>query len=155
MKRKEKILVAVTVIMVIILIVCFYFDRSSALLSRTLAYDLPSDVKLVDIDKHGFLFYRVAYEARFEINPENPEEILTCFVEGYNDSGRMLSQEEFDIMTEAMYQNYYDYVDLKPNPAPGSYVWFQEADTPDGHHVMHFMDTEEGEHAYLYIYYVR
>ncbi len=155
MKKKDKILVAVTVIMVLILIVCFYFDRSSALLSRTLAYDLPSDVKLVDIDKHGFLFYRVAYEAKFEIDPENPEELLQCFVQGYEDSGRMLSQEEFDTMTEAMYVNYYDYVNLKPNPAPGSHVWFQEADTPDGHHVMHFMDVEEGEQAYLYIYYVR
>ncbi len=155
MKTKEKILVAVTVIMVIILIVCIYFDRSSALLARTLAYDLPSDVHLVDIDKHGFLFYRVGYEAKFEVDPGNPEEILTCFVQGYNDSGRMLTREEFDLMTGAMYENYYSYVELKPSPAPGSSIWFQEAETPEGHHVLHFIDIEEGNHAYLYIYYVR
>lgn len=155
MKTKEKILVAVTIIMVIILIVCFYFDRSSALLARTLAYDLPSDVRLVDIDKHGFLFYRVGYEAKFEVDAGNPEEILTCFVQGYEDSGRMLSREEFDLMTSAMYENYYSYVDIKPSPAPGSNIWFQEAETPEGHHVLHFLDIEEGDQAYLYIYYVR
>lgn len=155
MKTKEKILVAVTTIMVIILIVCAIYDRTPALMARTLAYDLPEDTRVVSVDKHGFMFYRVGYEAKVEIDPANPEEILTCFVQGYDDSGYMLSQEEFEAMTGYMYENYYSYVDLKPNPAPGSTVWFQEADTPDGHHVMHFMDIEEGDHAYLYIYYVR
>ena len=155
MQKKEKILVAVTVITLVLLIVCAFYDRSSALLDRTLAYRLPADTKLVDMDKHGFMFYRVAYEARVEIDPENPEELLTCFVEAYGDSGQMISGEEFTTMTEYMYNNYYSYVKLKPSPAPGSYVWMQESDTPDGHHVIHFIDLEAGDHAYLYIYYVR
>lgn len=155
MKKNEKILLAVTVIMVLVLIVCLYFDRSSALLSRTLAYKLPEDTELVDIDKHGFMFYRVGYEAKVEINPYNPEEILTCFVQGYGDSGRMLSESEFAALSSYMFDNYYSYVDLKPHPAPGSSVWMQEADIPGGHHVLHFIDIETGDRAYLYIYYVR
>ena len=155
MKTKEKVLVAVTAICVIVLIVCLIYDRSSALMERTLRYTLPEDTKLVDIDKHGFLFYRVSYEAKVEIDPENPEEILTCFVQGYDDSGRMLSGEEFEVMTSSMRESFYDYVDIWPHPAPGSYIWFQEADDKDGHHVLHFIDLAEGDHAYLYIYYVR
>lgn len=155
MKKKEKILVAVTVIMLVILAVCVVYDRTPALMSRTLAYDLPEDTKVVDIDKHGFLFYRVAYEAKVEIDPNNPEEILTCFVQGYGDSGRMLSHEEFTTMTDYMYENFYSYTNLHPTPSEGSYIWMQEADTEDGHHVLHFIDIEDEDHAYLYIYYVR
>ncbi len=155
MAKKDKILIAVTVIMLVILAVCFVYDRTPALMSRTLAYDLPEDTKVVDIDKHGFLFYRVAYEAKVEIDPENPEEILTCFVQGYGDSGRMLSMEEFTTMTDYMFENFYSYTTMHPTPSEGSYIWMHEADTEDGHHVLHFIDIEEGDHAYLYIYYVR
>ena len=155
MKKKEKILVAVTVIMLVILAVCVVYDRTPALMSRTLAYELPEDTKVVDIDKHGFLFYRVAYEAKVEIDPNNPEEILTCFVQAYGDSGRMLTMEEFTTMTDYMYENFYSYTSLHPTPSAGSYIWMQEADTEDGHHVLHFIDIEDEDHAYLYIYYVR
>lgn len=155
MKKKEKILVVVTVVMLVILAVCVVYDRTPALMRRTLAYELPEDTKLVDIDKHGFLFYRVAYEAKVEIDPENPEEILTCFVQGYGDSGRMLTMEEFTTMTDYMYENFYSYTSLHPTPSAGSYIWMQEADTEDGHHVLHFIDIEDEDHAYLYIYYVR
>ena len=154
-KKKEKILVAVTVIMLVILAVCVVYDRTPALMSRTLAYELPEDTKVVDIDKHGFLFYRVAYEAKVEIDPNNPEEILTCFVQAYGDSGRMLTMEEFTTMTDYMYENFYSYTSLHPTPSAGSYIWMQEADTEDGHHVLHFIDIEDEDHAYLYIYYVR
>jgi len=153
--KKEKILVAVTVVMLVILVVCAFYDRTPALMSRTLAYELPEDTKVVDIDKHGFLFYRVAYEAKVEIDPNNPEEILTCFVQAYGDSGRMLTMEEFTTMTDYMYENFYSYTSLHPTPSAGSYIWMQEADTEDGHHVLHFIDIEDEDHAYLYIYYVR
>lgn len=155
MSKKEKILVTVTTVMVIIMIACFVYDRTPALMSRTLAYTLPEDTKLVDIDKHGFLFYRVAYEAKVEIDANNPEELLTLFVQAYGDSGRMLSMEEYTTMTDYMFDNFYSYTKMHPSPAPGSYIWMQEADTADGHHVLHFIDIEEGDRAYLYIYYVR
>ncbi|MCR5201300.1 MAG: hypothetical protein K6C38_09330 [Saccharofermentans sp.] len=155
MEKKEKILVAVTILMVAILAACFYYDRNSALIHRTLPYKLPDDVKLVDIDKHGFLFYRVSYEAKYEINAYNPEEILTFFVQAYGDSGQMLSNSDYQTMAAYMFENYYSYVDLKPNPAPGSGVWMQEADLVGGHHVLNFIVLEPNEHAYLYVYYTR
>lgn len=155
MQKKEKILVAVTVIMVIILGVCLFYDRTSALMARTLSYDLPEGAKVVDIDKHGFLFYRIGYEAKVEINPEYPEDMLERFIDSYGESGRMLSGSEFATLASYMFDNYYSYVDIKPAPAPGSSVWMQEADIPGGHHVLHFLDIEEGDHSYLYIYYVR
>ena len=155
MQKKDKILAAVTILTVVILVVCVIYDRSSALMARTLAYTLPNDTKLIDIDKHGFLFYRVSYEAKVEINPEHPEEILTCFLEGYGDSGRMLSRDEFDTMTQYMFENFYSYVEIRPEPSSGTSIWMFETDTPEGHHILHFMDLEEGNHGYLYIYYVR
>lgn len=155
MKKKEKILVAVTVIMVLVLAVCAYFDRTSALMGRTLAYELPADTKVVDIDKHGFLFYRVGYEAKVEINPENPEEILDLFTTCYGNTGEQLSYSDFEATANYMFENFYSYVSLKPQPLPGTGIWMQDSDTADGHHILHFIDLEEGNHAYLYIYYVR
>ncbi len=155
MSKKEKILVTVTVIMVLLLGVCLFYDRSSALMARTLAYELPSDTRLVDIDKHGFMFYRVGYEAKVEINPDNPEEILALFAQSYGNTGEQLSNSDFHTTAEYMFNNYYSYVSLKPQPLPGTGVWMQDSDTADGHHILHFIDLEEGDHAYLYIYYVR
>ncbi len=155
MQKKEKTLVAVTIVMVAILIVCLIYDRNSAVLRRTLPYSLPADTKLVDMDKHGFMFYRVGYEARVEIDPNNPEELLTCFFDAFGDAGEMLSGEDFAAMENYMFEHYYSYADIRPAPAPGSHVWMQEADIGDGHHVLHFIDIEAGDHAYLYIYYVR
>lgn len=155
MTKKEKILVTVTVIMVLLLGVCLFYDRSSALMARTLAYELPSDTRLVDIDKHGFMFYRVGYEAKVEINPECPEEILVLFDQNYGDIGEQLSNSEFETTANYMFDNYYSYVSLKPQPLPGTAVWMQDTETEDGHHILHLIDLEEGDHAYLYIYYVR
>ena len=155
MAKKEKILVTSTVIMLALLAVCAFYDRTSALMQRTLNYALPDDTRIVDVDKHGFLFYRVAYEVKVEIDPNNPEEVLACFVEGYGDSGRMLTHEEFTTMTDYMFDNFYSYTKMHPQPAAGSYVWMHEADTEDGHHVLHFIDVEADGSAYLYIYYVR
>ena len=156
MKPKEKILVFITVMMVVILLAAAFYDRSPALLRRTLAYELPDDVKLVDIDKHGFMFYRVGYEAKFEINPENPEEILSCFLDGYDFSGSMLSYNEYKgLETELFSDSMYSYVKLRPDPVAGSGVWSMEVITEDDHDILHFIDLEEGEHSYLYIYYVR
>lgn len=155
MAKKEKILVAVTVILVVIMAVCFYYDRSSALIRRTLPLKLPDDVKLVDIDKHGFLFYRVGYEAKFEINAYNPEEILEYFIQSYGDSGQMLPGADYQTMSDYMFENYYNYVDLKPHPAEGSGVWMMETDLEGGHHVLNFIVLEPNDHAYLYVYYTR
>ena len=155
MSKKEKTLIAVTVVMLLLLAVCLFYDRTSALMARTLGYELPSDTKLVDIDKHGFMFYRVGYEAKVEINPENPEEILTVFVEKFGDSGTPLSYSDYELTANYMFENYYSYVDIKPQPLDGTIIWMQEADLEGGHHVLHFIDLEEGDRAYLYIYYVR
>jgi len=155
MSKKEKILVTVTLIMVILLVVCFVYDRTPALMGRTLDYTLPEDTRIVDIDKHGFMFYRVGYEAKVEINPENPEEILTLFVENYGDSGNPLSYSDYEMTANYMFENYYSYVDIKPQPLAGTIIWMHEADLEGGHHVLHFIDLEEGDRAYLYIYYVR
>ena len=154
-QKKEKILVAVTVVMVVILIAGFIYDRTPALLKRTLNYKLPEDTRVVDIDKHGFLFYRVGYEAKVEINAYNPEEILTCFVQGYDYSGEMLERSVYDAVSSEIFSEYYSYAKIKPDPAPGSSVWMMEITTEEGHRILHFMDIEEGDHAYLYIYYVR
>lgn len=155
MEKKEKILVAVTILMVAILAACFYYDRNSALIHRTLPRDLPDDIKLVDIDKHGFMFYRVGYEAKYEIDPNNPEEMLIYFDQVFGQSGEMLSGYEYQIMADYMFDNYYSYVDLKPNPVSGTGVWMQEADIEGGHHVLNFIVLEPGDHAYLYVYYTR
>jgi hypothetical protein len=138
-----------------VLIVAAFYDRSSALLDRTLAYDLPDYAKIEEIDKHGFMFYRVGYEAKISINAYKPEDILTCFVQGYDFSGNMLSPADYEEISSEMFENEYSYVRIKPQPAPGSSIWMMEVITEEGHRILHFIDIEAGDHAYLYIYYVR
>jgi|GEM_PF-851598 len=157
MTTRDKVIVAITVILVIGLFAAAFYDRNSALLSRTLAYEIPEDLELVDIDKHGFMFYRVGYEAKFEIDPENPEEILQQFVIGYDFSGTMLSESEYREVAELYFgeDGEFSYVDLQPAPASGTSVWMMQVITEDEHEIVHFIDLEAGNHAYLYIYYVR
>ncbi|MBP5179954.1 MAG: hypothetical protein J6127_01535 [Clostridiales bacterium] len=154
-EKKEKILIVVTILVVALLLVATYYDRSSALLKRTLAYRLPDYARVDSIDKHGFMFYRVGYEAKISINAAKPEDILTCFVQGYDFSGNMLSLDEYEEISNDMFENEYSYVKIRPQPAPGSSVWMMEVITEEGHRIVHFMDIEAGDHAYLYIYYVR
>lgn len=155
--KRERTMVIATIILAIVLVISAIYDRNSALLKRTLAYELPEGARIVKVEKHGFAFYRVGYEAKIEVNPENPEEVLKCFVEGYDFSGGMMTGNEYQRMSELIFgeDGQFNYVNLRPDPAVGSGVWVCEVITEDEHTILQMLDIEDGDHSYLYIYYIR
>ncbi len=155
--KRERTMVIATIVLAIILLISAIYDRNSALLKRTLAYELPEGAKIVKVEKHGFAFYRVGYEAKIAVDPSRPEAVLQCFVDGYDFSGSMMSESEFQEVYDYLFgeDGQFDYVNLKPSPATGSRVWMCEVITEDEHTIVQFLDIESGDQAYLYIYYVR
>jgi len=155
--KKDKILVIVTVVLAIFLVICCIYDRKEALIARTLAYDLPEGSKIVEIDKHGFSFYRVGYEAKVLVDAENPEEVLQCFVEGYNFSGSIMSYSEYQEISDILFgeDGQISYAKIKPDPMSDTGVWMCEVITEEGHTIVQLLDLETGNQSYLYIYYIR
>lgn len=155
--KRERTMIIATIVLAVILLISAVYDRNSALLKRTLAYELPEGSKIVKMEKHGFAFYRVGYEARVAVDAAHPEEVLQCFVDGYDFSGSMMTEGEYQEMSEYLFgeDGQFDYVNLRPNPAAGSRVWMCEVITEDEHTIVQFLDIEAGDQAYLYIYYVR
>lgn len=155
--KREKTMVTVTIALVIVLIISFIYDRNGAVLKRTLAYELPDDAKIVEMNKYGFSFYRVGYEAKILVNADNPEEILQCFVDGYDFSGSMMSGSEYADLQNLIFaeDGELSFAKIKPEPAPGSGVWMCEVVTQDDHTIVQLLDIEAGDNSYLYIYYIR
>ncbi|MCQ2515924.1 MAG: hypothetical protein MJ094_03585 [Saccharofermentans sp.] len=155
--RRERILIITTIVLALFMIGCFIYDSSKNLLKRTLAYELPQYAKVVEIDKHGFSFYRVGYEAKVLVDANNPEDILACFVNGYDFSGSMMSYQEYQEISELLFgeDGQLSYADIVPNPASGSGVWMCEVITEEGHTIVQLLDIENSDDSYLYIYYIR
>ena len=148
---KDYILVIVTIVLLIVLGVCIYRDRDRAVLDRTLGYDLPSDLKIVAMDKHGSLFARNAYEAKIEVPHDDPESIRNIIWQTYQFEGEMMNYSEFIQFRSKVLAGYSIY----PSPTMDSYVWLQGIEDENGHHIYHIMCAESDSTAYLYIYYER
>ena len=153
--KKEKILIAVTVILVIILGIGFYYDRNSALLDRTnrVAISTDANLKLDKINKAGFLYMRQSYEARFRIVDNNTEKYFEILSNAYGAGGGFCSVDGYkEYETQALAKN-----TIKPKPKADAIIWIMGAPISNEtkQNVVYIIDTEGDGNAYLYIYYSR
>ena len=151
MKKKEKILVVITIVLIGLLIWGFIYDRDSAVLERTIPDIVNSDdIELVTMKKYGMMLHRVAYEAKFTITEgHEPDEVWARLSSNYDFSGSWLSYEEFQGFADENLKSY-SYI---PKPAAGSGAYVMAIEDSEGHHVCQVMDIENGDDVYLYIYY--
>lgn len=152
--KKEGILIFVTVVLVIVMGIGFYYDRTSALLDRTNAVPIASDpnLQLEKINKAGFLFARQYYEARFRIADNDYENYINVLSIAYGGGGGYCNLEGYkDFAAKALPKS-----SLKPDPKSDSIIWIMGSklgkDTEQN--VVYIID-QENMGTYLYVYYSR
>lgn len=153
--KKEKILIVITVILVLIMCFGFYYDRSSALIDRTnrLAFSQDQNLKLEKINKAGFLFARQSYEARFRIMDNKWETYFAAIGTAYGGGGGLCKIEGYrEFETQALNKS-----TMKPKPKEDATIWIMGTDLGKNtkQNVVYVIDTEVDGNSYLYIYYSR
>ena len=153
--KKEKYLIVITVILVLILAFGFYYDRNSALIDRTnhIAFSKDANLKLEKINKAGFLYARQSYEAKFRILDNNWENYFNAISKEYGAGGGLCGIDGYKLFeTEALSKN-----TIKPQPKADAMVWILGVpiDNKTKQNVVYITDTEGDGNSYLYIYYSR
>lgn len=155
LKKRELILIIITVILVIVLGVGFYYDRTSALLDRTNAVDISHDanLKLEKMNKVGFLFERQSYEARFRILNNNWESYFYTISAAYGGGGGFCgidAYKQFEGQTLTK-------VTIKPQPKSDAIIWIlgSKLGKDTEKNVVYILDQENDGNSYLYVYYSR
>ena len=154
-KKSDVILVAVTVILVIVLIGGFIYDRNDALLERTNFFPIASDknLKVVKMEKVGFLYMRAYYEAKVQILDNNPDKYIINIASTYQANGQM-----FDYTQYKEYESkVLDKVTLKPDPRQDSFIWVLAVplDPNSSKNIVYIISVEGEGEAYIYMYYSR
>ncbi len=152
MSKRDFTLLIVTVLLVGILIFCFVYDRTGALINRTNPYEFAEDdnLKIIATEKKGFLFRRVYYEVKMEVKDGSWEQYYAMFKDMYNAPGEMMSDIQYkDYEAKSLAT-----AKLRPVPASGSVVWLSGLEYDD-HALIYICDKEADGKAYFYIYYSR
>lgn len=153
--KKEAGLIVVTIILVIILGIGFYYDRSGALIDRTNAVKFSQDtnLKLEKINKVGFLFSRASYEAKYRIVDNKWTSYFEKISNAYGGGGGLCGMEGYkQFESQALTKS-----TLKPQPKENTVIWIlgSKLGSDTTQSVVYVIDTEYDGNAYLYIYYSR
>ena len=153
--KREFILIIITVILVIVLGIGFYYDRTSALLDRTNAVKFSQDqnLELQKINKVGFLFARSSYEAKFKIKNIDWGSYVDLLSKAYGGGGGFCGIDGYKQYEESALSK----VSLKPQPKSDALVWILGSKLGNNTEksVVYIIDEEVDGNAYLYVYYSR
>ena len=153
--KKDVILIVVTVIMIIVLVVGYIYDRNTAVLKRTLDYAVTEDENLefVKMNKVGFLYMRAAYEAKFKIKDSNADNYIIDIASHYGGLGQMFDYTQFkEYEADAL-----SAVSIKPNPKEDSFTWVIGVPLRENtdEKAVYIISIEADNNAFLYVYYSR
>ncbi len=154
-KKTDIILIVITVLLVIVLGVGFFYDRNSALLERTNYFAITGDdnLEIVNMNKVGFLYMRAAYEAKLRIKDGHADNYIIRIAQTYGGAGEMFDYEQYK-QYEADVLNG---VSLKPNPRADSFVWALAVrlEENSNKNIVYIVTLEGEGEAYIYMYYSR
>ncbi|MBP5654132.1 MAG: hypothetical protein J6X33_01315 [Clostridiales bacterium] len=119
--KKDIVLIVITVIMLGVLIGGFIYDRTPALLDRTNYFLISEDdnLRVSQIEKHGFLYNRAAYEAKIEILDGYWETYYFALANLYQNEGQLMDFKEFKKYADMNL----DKVSITPSPDSKATVW--------------------------------
>ena len=147
--KKDVILIVVTVILVIVLIVGFIYDRNSAVLQRTNLYDVSVDdnLEVVKMNKVGFLYMRAAYEAKLKIKNGNAQDYIITLASVYGGMGQMFDYTQYKQYESEVLTN----VSIKPNPMQDSFIWVLGAPLKENssENIVYIISLEGENEAYI------
>ena len=153
LSRKDVILIVVTIVLFLIMVGGFVYDRNEALLDRTNLIAISSDdnLQVVKMEKVGFLFSRSSYEAKILIKNGMWQSYIDPIQNTYQGSGMIMLTPDF--------QNYSDItlneVTIKPQPSADAYMFIfgSTIKVDSKENVVYIIDQEDDGNAYMYIYY--
>jgi len=149
--RRDLTLIIVTVALLIVLAIAFVYDSNNLLFNRTSQFELTQDMKIVQMDKHGMMFYRRGYECQISIPIDKMDGIATMIAQEYNFAGQVMDYDEYMTMASEVLNAQA----MLPTPAEGSNVWVMSVRTPDDHDITYIINQERETSAFLYVYYSR
>lgn len=148
--KKDKILVVVTIVLLLVLAASFVWDRNTFVLQRTLKIEMTDDMELISMSKYGVMFYRKAYQARIRIDRDIAEQKLDMIVNTYGTDPEIMDYDSYKEFADKTFQKEI----LRPAPLVGTEVAVIKA--LDGEHQVTFMiDVENDTDAFIYVYYHR
>lgn len=152
MTKKELTLVVVTILMVILLVVGFIYDRTPALIERTTPINL-SDADIREANKVGMMFYRRSYQVKIKIDMDSANHLIEDLTAYYGYGGYVLTSEDY------MTQLYNDMQNEPIHPYPGNMtsVWVLSMNDPqkNNYQLTYIIDYENDDSMYLFIYFNR
>lgn len=151
MSKKDKRLIVITIILVIVLIAGFIWDKNSYVLDRTLDTPISSDMEIKSVKKFGFMFYRKAYQAKIAISPDIAQAKLDEIALTVKEPPEVLSYDEFQKYKEESFNKEL----LIPNPMLGTEVAIIKSVTSKNDYATYMIDIESDTEAYIYIYFAR
>lgn len=153
--KREFFLILITVVLVIVLGIGFYYDRTSALLDRTNAVKISQDqnLQLQKINKTGFLFARAAYEAKFRIVNNQFGNYVDLLSVAYGGGGGFCGMEGYKQYEEQALTK----VSIKPQPKSDALIWILGSKLGNNTEksIVYIIDEEVDGNVYLYVYYSR
>ena len=151
MSAKDKKLIMVTIAVVLIAAVLILLDNSTFLVKRTNEFELPEDAEIVAVNKHGFIAFRMAYEAKIKVDHDDPWATVELLENSCPVQGEVIPYDNYMTTAEELFAGY----KLVPAPEEESNVWIGAYTDIDDHEYVYILDSEGPEDAYLYIYYTR
>ncbi len=152
MEKRDKCMIVVTVLLVLLLAFGLFYDRSKALIERTTPFKLE-DREIVAIDKQGMMFYRRGYQAKIEIDEETANYCVNYLSEYYGCEGYILDslkygQELYDEMSKE---------NIHPVPDLDTSLWILAMNDVENskYQISYIIDYEIDQKMYLYIYFNR
>ena len=118
MSKRDKSLITVTIVLLVVLIFSFVWDINKFVLDRTLNFEVTEDMQLDNMRKYGLMFYRKAYEAKFEVKSENAEKVLNGIASEIGVSPVVMPYSDFLKYSEEVFNKEV----YKPNPMTGTEV---------------------------------
>ena len=153
LSRKDIILIVVTVILFLVMVGGFIYDRNDALLDRTNLISISNDdnLEVVKIEKIGFLYSRSAYEAKLLIKNGMWQSYIDPIQDTYEGSGMIMMTPEFYNYSDVSLNE----VRIKPNPSADAYIFIFGSNIKynSKENVVYVIDQEDDGNAYMYIYY--
>lgn len=151
MSKKDKRLIVITIIMIIVLVIGFVWDKNDFVLERTLDTHLSSEMEIKSMKKYGFMFWRKAYQAKILISPLDAQSTLTNLAYTLEVQPEVLSYDEFQKYKEESFEREV----LVPEPINGTEVAIIKSVTSNGDYATYMIDIESDTEAYIYIYFAR
>ncbi|MBR3057326.1 MAG: hypothetical protein IKG93_05085 [Clostridiales bacterium] len=145
--KKTLIIVVVMVVLAAVLAVFYIRDTKKSVIKRKTNFEVPSYCDIVDYYAYGSIFKRTGFEAKIKIDTvDHMNEVIGTAHELYGDDFHEISVYDFAIQKYSLFSGQ----KLIPNPTVVSWVIVGKVGSGS---VVMFVDVEENNIPYAYLYY--